>query len=83
MKGSARARTVISAPVKAEDRFLKVCVRRTPLELAWRIRKNLLNCLALVSTVHLFSFTNTQSAHASICAMEIGLRMISRLLFNK
>ena len=25
MKGSARARTVIAAPVKAEDRLLKVC----------------------------------------------------------
>ena len=30
----------------AEQRLLKVCVRRTPLEQAWRIRKNLLNCLA-------------------------------------
>ena len=26
MKGSARARTVIAAPVNAEDRLLKVCV---------------------------------------------------------
>ena len=36
MKGSARARVVIAAPVNAEERLLKVCVRRTPLELAWR-----------------------------------------------
>ena len=83
MKVSGLANVVRAAPVNAEQRLFKVCVRRTPLELAWRIRKNLLNCLALVSTVHLFPCTNTQSAHASICAMEIGLRMISRLLFNK
>ena len=36
MKGSARAGVVIAAPVNAEERLLKVCVRRTPLERAWR-----------------------------------------------
>ena len=46
MKGSARAGSVIAAPVKAEDRLLKVCVRRTPLEQAWRIRIIVLHRLA-------------------------------------
>ena len=36
MKGSAKAGSVIGAPVKVEQRLLKVCVLRTPLERAWR-----------------------------------------------
>ena len=46
MKVSAKARTVIAALVpdsyrdNAEERLLKVCVRRTPLEQAWRIKNN-------------------------------------------
>ena len=39
MKGSARARSVIAAPVKAEERLLKVCASVAD-------KKNLLNCLA-------------------------------------
>ena len=39
MKDSARAGSVIAAPVKVEQRLLKVCVRRTPLERAWRIKR--------------------------------------------
>ena len=36
MKVSGLANEVIAAPANAEERLLKVCVRRTPLELAWR-----------------------------------------------
>ena len=45
MKGSARANYVIAAPVNAEQRLLKVCVRRTPLERAWRRIKIVLTVL--------------------------------------
>ena len=38
MKVSGLANEVIAAPANAEERLLKVCVRRTPLEQAWRIK---------------------------------------------
>ena len=59
MKGIAKARTVIAAPVKAEERLLKVCVRRTPLERAWRIRiLDKPSCAALDRALALILFQN-------------------------
>ena len=53
MKGSARARTVIAAPVKAEERLLKVCASVEENENCASP-----NCAALDRALALISFQN-------------------------